>query len=319
MQTSSKVLIPLQKKFAQYANVFRIDATAKKEDLPGTFEGHVKHVEEVVTFLNHHEHKALERTGKRNKNGPDLTTPGATRQSFLIVLESEIGHENLLDRICFESVTTLSVKCFFKGMRADHDMPTVANYAFRRARCVQDDMLRIYQKNFSYFTRPNSFCPEKIIKGEPPNIKRRPNKQSQIIKGTGSKEEDKRREVVMRGFVGENGKGVRQENVRSKTKELTGTLPYSLSMRPSVITVSSEDGHDVTTACQIEDANVVLQGRTVRVQTIYDNKDVVAVRQPQKRDFAILAGYSLTGRSIKSRWRQFFTKESAISVAEPDK
>ena len=30
--------------------------------------------------------------------------------------------------------------------------------------------------------------------------------------------------------------------------------------------------------CQIEDANVVLQGRTVRVQTVYHNKDVVAVR-----------------------------------------
>ena len=39
----------------------------------------------------------------------------------------------------------------------------------------------------------------------------------------------------MREFVGEYGKGVRQENVRSKTKELTGTLPYAFSMRPSVI------------------------------------------------------------------------------------
>ena len=37
---------------------------------------------------------------------------------------------------------------------------------------------------------------------------------------------------------------------------------------------------------QTEDANVVLQGRTVRVQTVYHNKDVFAVRQPQKRDFA---------------------------------
>ena len=73
----------------------------------------------------------------------------------------------------------------------------------------------------------------------------------------------------MREFVGEYGKGVRQENVRSKTKELTGTLPYALSMCSSVITVSSEDCHDVTTACQIEDANVVLQGRIVRVQTVY--------------------------------------------------
>ena len=128
MLMSAKALIPLQKRFA---------------------------------FLTRHEHKALERTGKQNPNDPDLTIPRATRQSFLIVLESltspantltEIGHEHLLDRICFESMTTLSVECFFKGMSADHDMPTAADYAFRRARCVQDDMLRIYQKDFLYFT-----------------------------------------------------------------------------------------------------------------------------------------------------------------------
>ena len=82
----------------------------------------------------------------------------------------------------------------------------------------------------------------------------------------------------MREFVGEYGKGVRQENVRSKTKELTCTLPYALSMRPSVFTASSVDCQDVTTACQIKDANVVLQGRNVRGQTVYHNKDIVAVR-----------------------------------------
>ena len=54
-----------------------------------------------------------------------------------------------------------------------------------------------------------------------------------------------------------------------QTKELTGTLPYALSMRPSIITASSEDCHDVKTAFQTEDVNVVLQGRTVRVQTVY--------------------------------------------------
>ena len=151
-------------------------------------------------------------------------------------------------------------------------MPTVTNYAYRRARCVQDGMLRIYQGEFSYSTGPNSFYPEKIIKGEPPNIKKRPNKQSAITDGTGSKEEDRRREAVMREFVREYGKGVRQENVRSKTKELTGTLPYALSMRPILITASSEDSQDIAAACQIVDANVTLQGRTVRVQTIYHSK-----------------------------------------------
>ena len=93
-----------------------------------------------------------------NANGPDLAIPRATIQSFVIALESltslantmkKIGQEHLLDKICFESLTTLSVECFFKGMRADHDMPTVTNYAYRRAHCVQDGMLRIYQGEFS--------------------------------------------------------------------------------------------------------------------------------------------------------------------------
>ena len=112
-------------------------------------------------------------------------------------------------------------------------------------------MLRIYQKDFSYFTGPNSFYPENIIKGEPPNIKTRPNKQSAITEGTGSKEEDTRRETVMREFAGEYGRGVRQGNVRSKTKELTGTLPYALSMCPTTITASLEESEDVTTAFQV--------------------------------------------------------------------
>lgn len=82
MLTSVKGLIPLQSKFALYANVFRTDKQAKEEDLPVHFENHVKHVEEVVAFLSNHEQEALERTGKRNTNGPNMTIPRATRQSF---------------------------------------------------------------------------------------------------------------------------------------------------------------------------------------------------------------------------------------------
>ena len=104
-------LIPLQTKIAQYENVFRLGKKAKEEDLPHTFEDHVKSVEELVAFLSNHEQEALERTGKRNTSGPDITIPRCTRQSFLIVLESltsvtnkltEIGHSHPLDRICFE-------------------------------------------------------------------------------------------------------------------------------------------------------------------------------------------------------------------------
>ena len=231
-------------------------------------------VEESVAFLSNHEQKALERTGKRNTNGPDMIIPQCTRQSLLIVLESlprltnkvtEIGHSHLLDRICFESMTTLGMECYFKGMRADHDMPKVANYTYRRARYVEDvedDMLRVYQKDFSYFTRPNSF--------QTPNIKARPNKQPAITEGTGSKEEDTRcRETAMREFAREYGRSVKRENVRSRTKELTGTLPYALSMCPTTIPASVEEREEVTTACQVVDATVVMRSTAVGVQTIY--------------------------------------------------
>ena len=133
----------------------------------------MKSVEELVVFLSNHEQEALERTGKQNTNGPDMTIPRCTRQSFLIVLESlsnftntltEIGHGHLLGRICFKCMTTLGMECYFKGMRADPDLPTVAHYAYRRVRCVKYDMLPIRQTDFSYFTGPNSFYPEKIIK-----------------------------------------------------------------------------------------------------------------------------------------------------------
>lgn len=51
MLTTGKGLIPLQSTFCQYANVFRIDKQAKEEDLPVSFEDHVKDVEEVVAFF----------------------------------------------------------------------------------------------------------------------------------------------------------------------------------------------------------------------------------------------------------------------------
>ena len=58
--TSAKGLIPLQIRMTQYANLFRLDEKANKEDLPRTFEDHVKHVEELVAFLSNHEQEALE-------------------------------------------------------------------------------------------------------------------------------------------------------------------------------------------------------------------------------------------------------------------
>lgn len=292
MLASAKKLVPLQKEMAKYANVFKLDREASSKDLPTTFDEHLKHVQEVNYFFSEQEQQAFERTGKLNTNGPDMTVARCTRQSFQIVLDSltcfsntltEVGKENLLDRICFESLTTLSVECFFKAMRADHDMPTVAGYAYKRARCVKDDMMRMYQKSFSYFTGPNSFYREKIINSEPPNMESRVTKQSVASKGSGDKNEDKRREDVMREFVSEYGKGVRQENVRSKTKEITGTLPYALSMRPAAVTPSHEV-NDSVSECLIVNASNVNPGDNVRVKVLYRSNDVVAVRHNLRRE-----------------------------------
>ena len=89
----------------------------------------------------------------------------------------------------------------------------------------------------------------------------RATKQSVVSKGSGEKDIDKRREEVMREFVSEYGRGVRQENVRSKTKEITGTLPYSLSMRPAAIT-ALEEVEDIVLEYQTVNAPKVNQGNS---------------------------------------------------------
>ena len=95
----------------------------------------------------------------------------------------EIGQEQLLNSICFESMTTLDVECFFKGMRADHDMPTMIGYAYRRARCVEDDMLRIYQKHQG----PILITLKKSLKVIPRNITSRATSRQESAKERATK------------------------------------------------------------------------------------------------------------------------------------
>ena len=119
---------------ANYANICKLD---KKENSRLTFAESLKCFKEVVSFFQQHEEYAFGRTGKGNTNGSDMTISRTTRQSFVIALESitnvvntfsEIGKEDLLNLIDFESLPTLAVESFFKGMRADHDMPTVLQH-----------------------------------------------------------------------------------------------------------------------------------------------------------------------------------------------
>ena len=135
---------------------------------------------------------------------------------------------------------------------------------------------------------PNSFYPEKIMKGKPLSIKKWPNKHAVNYRQRIRMQKKRTKNENLRcENLSEYGKGIRQENVRSKTKELSGSLPYALSVRPTLITVSSEECQDVTTACQIVDANGTLraQARNVRVQTIYYKQDIIIpVRHDQRRE-----------------------------------
>ena len=109
--------------------------------------------------------------GQEKASAGKVRTPINCVYAFVTSLTNtltEIGHSHLLDRICFESITTLGVECYFKRMRADHDMPTVANYPYRRACCVEDDMLRISHISLDTI----SFIRRKLSKVNPQTSRR---------------------------------------------------------------------------------------------------------------------------------------------------
>ena len=177
----------------QYANVFRIDKEAKEEDLQRTSEDHVKSVEESVAFLSNHVQEAVERTGKRNTNGPNMTIPRCTRQSFLIVLEwltsfpntlTEIGHGHLLGRICLD-VECISKECeqtttclqWLTTLTEERDAwnTICCSFVRRISHILLGPIPAIH-----FIRRKLS----KRVKGEPPNIKTRPNQRSAFTEGT---------------------------------------------------------------------------------------------------------------------------------------
>ena len=128
----------------------------------------------------------------------------------------------------------------------------------------------------------------------------------------------------MREFAGEYGSG---ENVRSKSKELTGTLPYALSMWPTTIDIAAslEQSEDVTTACQIVDAYVALRSTAVRVQTTYQKDDILAVSHNGRREMPpFWLAVLLENVQIKVKGGNFVQSipkvaKSIPKVAKPDK
>ena len=57
-------------------------------------------------------------------------------------------------------------------------------------------------------------------------------------------------------------------------------------MCPTTITASSEESEDITTACQVVETKVALRSTAVRVQTIYQKDDILAVRHSRRREIS---------------------------------
>ena len=72
--TSAVRPIPLQQEMAKYANLFRLAKKAKQEELPITYNDHLRIVQDVVAFFANLEDEARVRTGKVNTNGGQFLT-----------------------------------------------------------------------------------------------------------------------------------------------------------------------------------------------------------------------------------------------------
>ena len=59
----------------------------------------------------------------------------------------------------------------------------------------------------------------------------------------------------------------------------------------TAITASLEESEGVTTASQAVDANVALRSTAVRVQTIYQKDNIVAVRNNRRREISHLSSW----------------------------
>ncbi|CAB4037409.1 Hypothetical predicted protein [Paramuricea clavata] len=130
----------------------------------------------------------------------------------------------------------------------------------------------------------------------------RATKQSVGSKGSGDTDDDKRRKEVRREFVSEYGRGV---------KEITGTLPYSLSMRPDAVT-ASEEVVDIVLECQTVNAPNVNRDNSVRVipvtrtprslswptrsrRILFEREQFLVPPEENKRLLRIANGYEKTG------------------------
>ena len=192
-------------------------------------------VDKLVEFLITWRMQTKERTGRVSTQGPDQIIPYCTSKSFLMMHETlvklenllnELGASDLLSQVRQTAMVILMVENFFSLLRKDDPMPTQFEYGTRRATCVRELQKYMYKGHFHYNTGPKNYYPYKVIncRHPPVNDDLTSEMDHQMERLT---LEDKRQ---LREFSSTFGASVRQHTVRDKSKEETGCLPYAVSL-----------------------------------------------------------------------------------------
>ena len=120
-----------------------------------------------------------ERTGRVSTQEPDQIIPYCTKKSFLMMHETLVKLENLLNDLGASDMLSqvrltvtlpVMVKNVFSLMRKDETMPTELEYGTRRATCVRELRKLMYRGHFHYYTGPKSYYPDKVINYRHPPV-----------------------------------------------------------------------------------------------------------------------------------------------------
>ena len=281
---------PLSSFVYPYAQVFDIEHFRGAARF--SFREAMSILDKLVEFLMAWGEQTRQRTSRTSTQGPNYVLWNATRRSIEVMhgsltrLEnflSEMGAEDLLTQIRLSALVTLMVENMFSLMRQGDPMPTQLEYVIRRTACVQELEKRMYIGHFHYFTGPKSYYPDKVMNSFPP-----PKPAISLIEdGMEKLTLDDGKEL--KEFAVSLGKSVRQHNVRDKSKEDTGHLPYPVSFSLQ----QRETGSNVLTSTLLEgqsDTQQMDQEDLLRRQTVlqcdilFKVEEIVAVKHGRRRE-----------------------------------
>ncbi len=152
--------------------------------------------------------------------------------------------------------------------------PDPHQYSIRRQQCLYNDMKRKYTQDFSYFTGPREYYPDKEVAGRASYVPSLSNQLPPPVLDI-SKEEKLIQKQAMLQIAGEFGRGVKQQKVRDRTKELPGSLPYVMRNLPRE--VNPLEGSAVDRLLTPDTAAPVQRATNVQYRVKYRAQEIIAL------------------------------------------